>query len=143
MFYSRSDEKIIEGCQVERHAQISILGCEEWGRGSKNGGREIGYEDTAVVQVRDGLVGTRRVAAEGEMKKFQVLYWSKEILYEQNKDHVTSGVHLLTMIHFQVLLSLQFPFISDRDSNPRTHPCFPGRRVMIDHASQTCTKLQR
>lgn len=85
---------------MERHAQIYILGCEAWSIGSKNGGREIGYEDTAVVQVRDGVVGTRRVAAEGEMKKFHVVYWSKVILYVQNKDHVTSGVHLLTMIHF-------------------------------------------
>lgn len=44
----------------------------------------------AVVQVRDGVGTTRKVAVEREMKKRQVLYWSKDILYGQNKDHFTS-----------------------------------------------------
>lgn len=46
-----------------------------------------------MVQVRDGVVATRRVAVEREMKERQVLYWSKDILYGQNEDHFTSGVH--------------------------------------------------
>lgn len=68
------------------------------------------------------------------MEKLQVLYWSKDILYEQNEDHLTSGIYtLLTMVHFVVsLIHLYFKDLT----------LFPWKRVMIEHASQTCAKLQ-
>lgn len=113
--YSWSSERVIEEIE-EWHAQVYLLVCEK----SNHGRREMNSENMTVVQIRDEVVWTRVVAVEVEMKKFQVLYWSKDRLSaKQMTSHPVKVTYNDKFLKWRYLFNSIF---ADKDSNSRTNP---------------------